>query len=343
MSLVQRSLRLLVLACLLVGGLAVTAGAQRPQGTAGLRPVTLQLKWLHQAQFMGFYAAQELGFYRREGLAVTILPGGPDIAPEVVVAGGEAQFGVDWLSALLVARDQGMPLVNIAQIYQESGMRMVTRADSGINDIDDFRGKRVGVWPSGNEYQFDALMAENGLSPPEAFMTVVAQPFSMEPFLDGELDVAHAMIYNELELVYQQLGRNGVHVFDYNQLGVSILEDGLFAEQGWLQQNPGITVRFLRASLQGWHWAVLHPREAAVISFRRAGPDSPGGLPHQLFMAREVGRLIHTRQGLLRGIGYMDPRLYQRTWTTLLDEQVIGQPPSGAFTQVFWRQATGRR
>lgn len=336
-------LRFALITCLLIAGLAGAAGAQRPQGLPPLRPATLQLKWVHQAQFMGYYAAQDLGFYRREGLEVTILPGGPNVAPEAVVASGEAQFGVDWLSALLVSRDQGTPLVNIAQIFQESGMRMVARAGSGITDIQDFRGKRVGVWPAGNEYQFYALMGHAGLSPPEDFMTVVPQPFSMDPFFNGELDVAHAMTYNELELVYQRLGRNGVHVFDYNMLGESMLEDGLFAEESWLQQNPGVAVRFLRASLQGWNWAVLHPRQAGQMSFRRAGPGSPGGLSHQLFMAREVAQLILTRQGLLRGIGFMDPRLYQRTWTTLLRQQVITQPPNGAFTQRFWSQATGRR
>lgn len=323
--------------------LALLAAPIRARGAAARQPVTLQLKWLHQAQFMGYYAAQDLGFYAREGLDVTILPGGPDIAPEQVVASGQAQFGVDWLSALLVARDQGLPLVNIAQIFQESGMRLVTFRDSGIEDIPDFRGKRVGVWPSGNEYQFLALMSKYGMSPPEEFMTVVPQEFSMDQFFSRDVDVAHAMNYNELQRVYDTVGPGAVRVFDYNHLGVSILEDGLFAEENWLRQNPSLAVRFLRASIQGWSWAVFHPHQGAVMSLRRAGPGTPGGLHHQETMAREVAQLIFTNQGLLRGLGVMEPALYNRTWKTLLKEGIISGPPTGAFTQAYWRAATGRR
>lgn len=313
----------------------------RDAGSAALTPVTLQLKWLHQAQFGGYYVARERGFYRHEGLDVTILPGGPSIASESVVAEGRAQFGIDWLSALLVAREQGLPIVNIAQIFQASGMRLITFKSSGIKSVADFRGKRVGVWPSGNEYQFLALMEKAHLSPPGDFMTVVDQPFEVTPFLNGEIDVAHAMTYNELDNVVDQVGRDAIRVFDYNKLGVSVLEDGLFADERWLRENPQVAVRFLRASLLGWFHAVKDPRRAAEISFQYAGPDSPGGLAHQQHMAREVAKLIRYPRPHFRQLGYLDPAAFRRTWKILLKEGVLQAPPENAATHDIWRAAFG--
>jgi NitT/TauT family transport system substrate-binding protein len=315
-----------------------------PQAHAHPQPaltnVTLQLKWLPQAQFAGYYVAADKGYYRAQGLNVTLKPGGPDVAPEQVVASGGAQFGIDWLSALLVAHDKGLPLENIAQIFQASGMRLITFKSSGVTSIAGFKHKKVGVWFSGNEYQFMALMQKYGMSPPSKYMTVVSQPFVMDPFLNHTLDVAHAMTYNELGVVYEHgIKPSQLRIFDYNKLGVSILEDGIFANPSWASSHRSIVVKFLRASIQGWKYAVAHPNQAGQISFKHTQSGSTT-LAHQQYMAREVAKLIKYGPGLSHPIGYMDPTAYARTWQTLKQQKQIKKNPGMAYDQSYWTAAT---
>ena len=164
--------------------------------------LTLQLKWVTQAQFAGYYAALEQGYYEDEGLDVTIKPGGPDIVPEQVVLGGQAEFGLDWLDNLLATRDQGGQIVNIAQVFARSGMTEITWKDSGIDDIKELRGKKVGVWLGGNEHKLFAALTKNGINP-QKDTQIVAQPFDMNLFLNREVDAAAAMTYNELAQVLE--------------------------------------------------------------------------------------------------------------------------------------------
>lgn len=320
-------------------GTAVLAHhARAPQH---LTNITLQLKWLNQAQFMGYYAAIQNGFYAKQGLNVNVKIGGPDVAPEQVVASGGAQFGIDWLSALVKSREQGLPLQNIAQIFQKSGMRLITFKSSGITNINQFRGRKIGVWFFGNEYQFMALMAKYHMSPPANYMHVISQPFTMDLFLNHTLDVAHAMTYNELGIVLDHVPKNRLRIFDYNKLGVSILEDGIFAKPAWLHAHPALSAKFLRGSIEGWNWAVAHPVLAGRISYQFAGANSPGGLAHQIYMAREVAKLVHAGAGLTHTVGYMDPTAFARTWRTLKAQGVIKRVPVNAYTQTYWRMAGG--
>jgi len=317
-----------------LGG-AVQASA--PAHPAHLTSVTLVLKWVPQAQFAGYFIALDKGYYAQQGLNVTIKPGGPEVTPENVVAGGGAQFGIDWMSALLAARDRGLPIVNIAQIFQASGMRIITFKKSGINTIYKFQGHTVGVWFAGNEYQFFALEHKYHLKN----IHVVSEPFVMTPFLTGKMDVAQAMTYNEIGVVLEHgVSRSQLNIFDYNQLGVSILEDGIFATSSYLKSHGAIAVKFLRASIKGWQYALAHPVEAGAISFRHA-PAGTTTLFHQKYMAKEVNKLIMYGPGLSHTIGYMGPNLFRRTWTTLLQQKVIKHAPSGAYTQVYWQQAGG--
>ena len=340
-----RSIGALVAVCMLAFGMV--NGVQARSSAHPVRAVdnvTLVLKWVPQAQFAGYYVALNKGFYRQQNLNVTIKPGGADVVPEQVVVGGGADFGIDWLSGLLVARSHGLNIQNIAQIYQASGMRMITYKSSGIDSIAKFRGHKVGVWPSGNEYQFYALMNKYHMSPPQNFMTVVTEGFDMTPFLNHQLDVSQAMTYNELWVVLEHgIKLSQLNVFDYNKLGVSILEDGIFSTPGYLKSHPSIAVRFLKASIEGWNWAVQHPVQAAVITYgyTPAGTRAQGTRLHQIHMAHEVVKLISYGPGLTHPIGYMDPSLYHRTWSILLQRGVIKHAPTaGAYTQVYWQQAT---
>lgn len=305
-----------------------------------LTAVTLQLKWVPQAQFDGYFVALDKGYYRKAGLNVTIKPGGPDIAPEQVVASGGAQFGIDWLSALLASRDEGVPIQNIAQIYQASGMRLIAFKSTGITGLQSFKHKRVGVWFAGNQYQFLALMAKYHMSPPSQYMTVVKQPFTMDSFLNHQMDVAHAMTYNELGVVYEHgVKPSQLRIWDYNKLGVSILEDGIFANPSWARAHRSTVVAFLKASIQGWKYAVAHPTEAGKISYNHA-PSGTSTQSHQIYMAKEVAKLITYGAGKTHAIGYMNPASFKRTWQTLLQQKVIKKMPSNAYDQSYWKSAT---
>lgn len=329
--------------CVLVGGAdtaALARGAAAPRRP--LVNITLQLPAENKAEFAGYYVALDKGYYRQQGLNVTIRPGGGTIVPERVVAAGSAQFGVDWLSALLVARANGLSVVNIAQVFQASGMRLVAFKSSHISSIQDFRGHTVGVWPSGSEYQFYALMFKDHLWPPSHYMTIASEPFVMTPFLDHTLDVAQAMIYDGIGRVLESgIKKSQLTIFDYNKLGVALLEDGIFSSSTYLHHHRDIAVRFLRASIAGWNWAVAHPTLAGQISYRHA-PGEPGGEYQQIYMARQVAALIEYGSGKQHTIGFMDPVAFRRTWSTLVHRHVIDHAPRYAYTQSYWVAAGGQ-
>src|SRR5256712_4979147 len=225
--------------------------------------VTLQLKWVTQAQFAGYYAAKQKGFYTAEKLEVTIRPGGPDIVPEQVVAGGGAEFGLDWLPSLLSAREQGAPLVNIAQVFAHSGMREIAFKSSGIKGANDLRGRKVAVWFGGNEFALLATLEKYKIDRNKD-VTLVQQPFDMNLLLQKQVDAAAAMTYNE----YKQVLDAGVKaddlvVIDFNQEGTARLADGIFPKADYPQsaKNKKIAARFVRASLKGWEYCRDKPAD----------------------------------------------------------------------------------
>src|SRR5436309_14479838 len=193
-----------VVGLLVVAAVAAAGTATRAQATPQLTKVTLQLKWVPQAQFAGYYAALDLGYYKAAGLDVTLKNGGPNIIPEQVVASGQAQIGVDWLPSLLAARDKGTQLANIAQVFARSGMTQLTWKSSGIDTIAKMRGKKVANWLGGNQYELFAALTKNGMDPSKnKGVTIVQQPFDMNLFLQKKIDSASAMSYNELAQVLE--------------------------------------------------------------------------------------------------------------------------------------------
>ncbi len=311
--------------------------------------VKLQLKWLPQAQFGGYYVALKKGYYAKQGLNVTILPGG-QTAPEQVVEGGGAQFGVDWMAQLLAARQQGAPVVRVAQFYQATGMRMIAYKSSHINSIKDFKGKTVEVWLGGNQYQFFALMHKDGIkcsitANSCAGMTVKSEPFTMTDFLDHKTDIAQAMTYNELGIVTEPKkdGGNGVplkslKIFNYNKLGVSMLEDGLFSTSTWLKSHKAIAVKFIRATVQGWSYAAEHPTYAGQVSYQAEGTNRETEA-HQIYMAKAVAKLVKYQ---LAGhpAGWLNPTAYTRTWQEAKEDGIIKSKPSNATAMSYWSKAT---
>jgi NitT/TauT family transport system substrate-binding protein len=304
-------------------------GGDDEASSEDLTPVTLQSKWVVQAQFAGFYAAADQGFYEDEGLDVTIKPGGPQIVPEQVVLGGQAEFGIDWLDNLLATRDQGEDIVNIAQVYTRSGMTEVTWKDTGLDDIKKLRGKKVGVWINGNEHKLFAALTKNGIDPQDD-VEVVAQPFSMELLLNREVDAAAAMTYNELAQVLEvenpDTGElytlDELNVFRMSELGTGALEDGIFVRGDWIEDeaNQDVAKRFLKASFRGWIFCRDNPDDCVDIVLEN-GPTLGAG--HQAWQMNEVNDLIWPAP---LGLGVMDPESFEVTNQIATDYGIIKKP-----------------
>jgi len=309
--------------------------------------VSLQLKWVAQAQFAGYYAALDQGYYTAENIDMTIKPGGPDIAPAQVVASGQAEFGINWLASLLSVREQGTPLVNIAQIYTTGGMRALSWKDSNISSPADWKGKKVGTWFFGNEFNVLATLAKYNLVQ-DTDVTVVQQPFDMNLFLNKEVDSASAMTYNEL---YQVLSAghtlDELNIIDYNKEGTAMPEDGIFASQEWLDADPknkDIAARFLRASLKGWEYCRDNVDGCVDIVLKN---DASGVMTKeaQTWQVVEVNKLIwgDPADKSIK-FGYMDPELFKRGAETALKFDVIKQPADEtAYTHEIWEMATGAK
>ncbi|MFL5913927.1 MAG: ABC transporter substrate-binding protein [Gaiellaceae bacterium] len=315
---------------LLVVAAAVTVGtATRAQAAPQLTKVTLQLKWVPQAQFAGYYAAQDLGYYKAAGLNVTLLNGGPNITPEVVVASGHAQIGVDWLPSLLAARDKGTQLVNIAQVFGRSGMTQLTWKNSGITSIAQMKGKKVANWLGGNQYELFAALTKAGINPNNSKdVTIVQQPFDMNLFLKKQVDSASAMTYNELAQVLESgVKLSQLNVIKMQDAGTGMLEDGMFATASWLKSpaNQAIATKVIGATLAGWIYCRDHA--AACVGFTlKAGPTLPKG--HQTWMMNEINKLIWPNAS---GIGIMNTADYTRTASIAKQFGVIKKAASGAY------------
>src|SRR6476620_2574433 len=226
---------------------AAGAGASPAKHTkAAATKVTLQLKWVTQAQFAGYYAAAAKGYYKQAGLDVKIKVGGPDIVPEQVVAGGQAEFGLDWLPSLMSARDQGTKLINIAQVFARSGMTELTWKDSGINTVAKMKGKKVGNWLFGNEFELFAALSRAGMDPAHnKGVTIVKQPFDMNLFMKRQIDAASAMTYNELAQVLETKNPktwkltklSDLNVIKMNNIGTGMYDDGIFTTEKWIKDK----------------------------------------------------------------------------------------------------------
>jgi NitT/TauT family transport system substrate-binding protein len=318
----------LILLAVCAAAIAGTASAS-PR-SAKLTKVTLQLKWVPQAQFAGYYAASLKGFYKAQGLDVTLKNGGPNIVPETVVASGQAQFGVDWLPSLLAARDANTPLVNIAQVFGRSGMTQLTWKSSGINTIAKMKGKKVANWLGGNQYELFAALTKAGMDPAKnQGVTIVQQPFDMGLFLKKQVDSASAMTYNELAQVLETgVKASQINVIKMQSVGTGMLEDGLFSTEKYLSSaaNQATAVKVVAATLQGWIYCRDHQAECVDMTLKE-GPTLPKG--HQAWMMNEINKLIWPSAS---GVGIMNKADYGRTASISKQFGVIkAAPTAGAY------------
>ncbi|MEJ8571385.1 ABC transporter substrate-binding protein [Microbaculum marinum] len=295
--------------------------------------VVLQLKWVTQAQFAGYYVAKDKGFYDEVDLDVEIKPGGPDIAPPQVIAGGGADVIVDWMPSALASREKGVPLVNIAQPFKKSGMMLTCLKETGITKPEDFKGRTLGVWFFGNEYPFLSWMSHLGI-PTEGGpdgVTVLKQGFNVDPLLQKQADCISTMTYNEYwQVIDAGIKPEELLVFKYEDQGASTMEDGLYVLEENLDDPAFVDkmARFVKASMKGWEYAREHPDEAAEIVLDN---DATGAQTekHQKRMMGEINKLTEGSNGTL------DPADYERTVEILLgggSDPVITKEPEGAWS-----------
>jgi NitT/TauT family transport system substrate-binding protein len=314
----------------------------------GLTPVRLQLQWLTQAQFSGYYAALDQGYYEEQGLDVEIIPSGGDIVPQDALAQGEVDYAVAWVPKVLGSIEQGASITNVAQIFERSATLQVSFADAGIDSVADLAGKNVGSWGYGNEWELFAGLGEAGVTD----YTLVTQAFDMLGLLNGDIDAAQAMTYNEyaqlLETVNPDTGElytpEDFSVIDWNDEGVAMLQDAVWADTERLESDPAYeetTVKFLTATLKGWAYARDNPQEAADIV---TAAGSTLGTSHQLWMANEVNKLIWP--STTGGIGLVDPAAWDKTVELAMSTQnetgssiITEAPPESAYTSEYVQQA----
>ena len=295
--------------------------------------VTIQLKWVTQTQFAGYYVAQDKGFYKEEGLNVTIKAGGPDIGPMSVLAGGGADVAVDWMPSALAAREKGFDAVNIAQPFKSSGMMLVCRKDRGVNTVADLKGKNLYVWYYGNEWPFLSWMNKLGLKPDQD-ISVFKQGWDILPLTQGDAACVSAMAYNEYwQVLNEGLKPEELTVFRYEDDGVATLEDGLYVVGDNLKDAAfkDKMVRFVRASMKGWKYAEANQAEAAEIVVNN---DDSGAqtVDHNTTQMGEIAKLTAGSNGSLSEADF------NRTVDSLMtggSDPVITKMPVGAWSHVI--------
>jgi NitT/TauT family transport system substrate-binding protein len=319
-------------ALLAVLGVVLAACSSTPAASSVKTPIRLQLQWFPQAQFAGYFAALDKGYYAAEGLDVTILAGAVDIVPATVVAGAKAEFGISWVPRMLAPRESGVDVQVIGQVFQRSATTQVAFKSSGIASVSDFKGKKIGSWGFGNEFELLAGMRKAGLDP-DKDVTVVPQQFDMNAFVGGQIDAAQAMTYNEyaqvLETKNPKTGQlftaADLNVIKWEDQGTSMLQDAIFTSEGWLAKsgNEDIAVRFLKASFRGWIFCRDNSAECVDIVLKHDAKLPKG---HQTWQLNEVNALIWPSPN---GIGIMDQAAYDRTVKISIDSKVLKAAPSG--------------
>ena len=281
--------------------------------------VKLQLQWFTQAQFAGYFAAVDQGFYAAQCLDVSILEGGVDIVPQQQLADGAVDFALSWVPKALASREAGANIVDIAQIFQRSGTLQVSFKDKGITSPADFAGKNIGNWGYGNEFEIFAALTKAGLDP-AADVTLVQQQFDMAALLAGDIDAAEAMTYNEyaqvLEAIDPATGKqytaDDFNVVSYEDEGVGMLQDAIWASGERLASDAAYkdtATKFVAASIQGWAFCRDNAQACADIVVSKG---SKLGASHQLWQMNEVNKLIWPAAG---GAGMIDADAWDRTAT----------------------------
>lgn len=330
-------------------GSSSSSSSSSASGSAGLTPVKLQLQWVTQAQFAGYYAALQEGYYKDEGLDVQIVEGGVDIVPQTQLADGAVDYAIAWVPKALASREQGAGITDVAQVFARSGTLQVAFKDKNITKAADLAGKKVGNWGYGNEFELFAGMTKAGLDP-ATDVTLVQQQFDMNALLSGDIDAAQAMTYNEyaqvLEATNPATGKlytaADFTTINWNDEGTAMLQDAIWANTSKLKDAAyqDQTVKFIKASLKGWIYARDNPEKARDIV---VAAGSKLGNSHQLWQTNEINKLIWPSTD---GIGKIDAKAWDQTVTVALTAKndqgatvITKKPDADAYTNDYVTKA----
>lgn len=334
---------------LVLSGCSTAGDTPSPDAAGDLTPITLQLQWVAQAQFAGYYAAVDQGYYEEEGLDVTIVEGGPDIVPQDVLAAGDVDYAISWVPKVLGSIEQGANITDVAQIFERSATTQISFKDKNIKTAADLAGKNVGSWGFGNEWELFAGMQQADVALED--ISLIQQAFDMNAFLSGDIDAAQAMTYNEyaqvLETVNLDTGElyqpDELNVIDWNDEGTAMLQDAIWANADQLESDEDYaanTVKFIKASIRGWIFAATNPEDAAGIV---TAAGSSLGQSHQLWMTNEVSKLIFPSTN---GVGLIDEAAWENTVDIALNTQnetgatiITTEPSATAYSNEYVQQA----
>ena len=319
--------------CILAVGLAIGAAIGVCAQASADEHVSVRLKWLPQAQFAGFYVAKAKNFYKDAGLDMTINPGGPNINVETLVASGADTFGLgSGTEGCLYAREKGLPLVCIGMSQQLTPVAFVAYKSSGIDSVQKFKGKKVAVWFTGPQYTLYAMLAHAGV--PQSDVTIVPEPFSMQPFIDKQFDAAMVTYYNELNTLKEQ-GITDLYVIAPESVGVTTQQDSLVVGEKMIKEKPQEVQAFLNATLRGWKYAFQHKPETIDILVA-AAPNLERH--HQELMLNEIERLMTAGDGSSKGLGAIDMPHIEAVYKDLLTFKALKSPVDlkAAFDSSFW-------
>jgi len=314
-----------------------------------LTPVTLQLQWVAQAQFAGYYAAVEQGYYKDEGLDVKIKEAGTDTVPIKSVADGDADYAISWVPKVLGSIEQGVNVTDVAQIFERSGTTQISFKDKDITTAADLKGKKVGSWGFGNQWELFAGMQKAGINT-DSGISLVQQAFDMKGFLAGDIDAAQAMTYNEyaqvLETINPDTGKlyqpDELNVINWNDEGTAMLQDAIWADTDKLKDKDfqDETVKFIKASIKGWVYARDNAQKAADIV---TAAGSTLGTSHQLWMTNEVNKLLWPSTD---GLGVIQKKAWDQTAKIAEATKdntgstiITKAPPSTAYSNTYVNKA----
>ncbi|MBZ0132567.1 MAG: diguanylate cyclase [Rhodocyclaceae bacterium] len=266
-----------------------------PLPAGALEKVVLQLKWHHQFQFAGYYAAAAQGYYREAGLDVRIVEAGPAIDPVAEVVSGRAQYGVS-NSALILARARSRPVVALAVIFQHSPFILVARADAGIRSVRDMAGKRLMIEPHADEIY--AFLRKEGLN--ENRLVVLPHSLDHQDLIDGRADVMTAYSTDQ-PFFFEQRGFRHLE-FTPRTAGIDFYGDNLFTSSQEIADHPERVQAFREASLKGWRYAMANPEEIADLILAKYSRRHARA--HLLFEANRMAPLVKSE---LVEMGYMSP------------------------------------
>lgn len=299
---------------------------------AAQEKASVRLKWVAQAQFAGVYVANAKGYYKAEGLDMTINPGGPNLNAESLVASGADTFAVGGgIESSLAARDKKLPVVTLGMLHQRTPVVMVVLEDSPIKSIKDFKGKKITSFFTGLQHTVVAMLRKNGLEPSDYNLS--AQAVSMTPFINKETDVAMVTLYNEMNV----LKARGIKVrsFAPDDYGISVPRDSLITSEKVIAEKPKAVQGFMNATLRGWKYAIKNQAEAVDVVMKAA----PGlDRAHQVAMLAEVARLMTADAGTTAGLGALDMPRLKGAQEMLIAAKVISGPVdfNTAFAPKFW-------